>query len=183
MTYDFTAFTARVGEIEEWLKKELASLRTGRATQAVLDSITVDAYGAQSPLAHVATISIEDARTIRISPWDRAHVKAIDASIQKADLGLSVSVDDHGLRVIFPELTGERRTQIVKLLKERLEEARVTLRKEREGVLGDLKKNEKEGSMSEDEHFRAKEELQKFVDAANERFDALAAKKETEIQA
>lgn len=183
MTYDFSTFRTRVTEIEEWLRKELSSLRTGRATQAVLDSITVDAYGSQSPLAHVATISIEDARTIRVSPWDRSHVKLIEAGIQKANLGLSVSVDDHGLRVIFPELTGERRQQLIKLLKERLEEARISLRKEREALIGDFKRAEKDGELSEDEHARAKDELQKYVDEANRHFDESAAKKETEIQA
>lgn len=179
--YNFTPFKVRTGEIEEWLKKELSLLRTGRATSAILDSITVDSYGSQSPIAHVGTVSMEDARTLRIAPWDKTQVKAIEGAIQKANLGLSVTTDDGGLRVIFPELTGERRQQIIKLLKDKLEEARISLRKEREEVIADLKKLEKEGELSEDDVFKSKEELQKRVDEANAKFDALAAAKEADI--
>lgn len=181
MTYNFSKFKERVNGIEEWLKKEFSLLRTGRATSAILDSITVESYGSQSPIAHVATISMEDARTLRVAPWDKTQVKAIEGAIQKANIGLSVTSDDAGLRVIFPELTGDRRQQIIKLLKDKFEDARISLRKEREEVLNDFKFQEKEGTMSEDEHFRAKEELQKLVDEANRKFEALAEHKEREI--
>jgi len=181
MTYNFQPFKTRTLEIEEWLKKELSLLRTGRATSAILDSIHVESYGSMSPIAHVATISMEDARSLRIAPWDKSQTKAIEAAIQKANIGLSVTSDDQGLRLIFPELTGERRGQIVKLLKDRFEDARITLRKEREELLNNFKKEEKEGEMSEDEHFKAKEELQKLVDEANRKFEELTAKKEKEI--
>ena len=181
MTYNFSSFKTRTGEIEEWFKKELSLLRTGRATSAVLDSITVESYGSQTPIAHIGSVSMEDARTLRIAPWDKTQVKKIEGAIQKADLGLSVTTDESGLRVIFPELTGERRAQIIKLLKDKLEDARISLRKEREELLGDFKSQEKSGEMSEDEHFRAKEELQKIIDAANARFEDLAGKKEKEI--
>jgi ribosome recycling factor len=181
MTYNFSTFKTRVAEIEEWFKKELSLLRTGRATSAILDSITIDSYGSQSPIAHVGNISMEDARTLRIVPWDKSQVKLIEGAIQKANIGLSVTTDEQGLRVIFPELTGDRRAQIIKLLKDKFEEARISLRKEREEVLGEFKRLEKEGEMSEDEHFRSKEELQKIIDEANAHFEALAAKKETEI--
>jgi ribosome recycling factor len=180
--YNFQTFSARVSDIEEWFKKELSLLRTGRATSAILDSIMVESYGSQSPIAHVGNISMEDARTLRIAPWDKSQVKAIEGAIQKANIGLSVTTDDGGLRVIFPELTGERRDQIIKLLNNKLEEARISVRKEREEVLTDLKSQEKDGTISQDEHFRAKDELQKLVDAANGRFESLAAKKEGEIR-
>jgi ribosome recycling factor len=182
MAYNFSEFTTRTAEIEEWLKKELSLLRTGRATSAILDSITVESYGTQSPIAHVGNIVMEDARTLRIAPWDKTQVKAIEAAITKANLGLSVSTDDAGLRIIFPELTGERRAQIIKLLKQKLEDARISLRKEREAVLSDCKQQEKEGAMSEDDQFKTKEELQKRVDDLNRRLEQLAEKKETEIQ-
>lgn len=181
MIYNFSEFKERVNGIEEWLKKEFSLLRTGRATTAILDSITVESYGSQSPIAHVASISMEDARTLRVAPWDKTQVKAIEGAIQKANIGLSVTSDDAGLRVIFPELTGDRRQQIIKLLKDKFEDARISLRKEREEVLNDFKLQEKEGTMSEDEHFRAKEELQKLVDEANRKFEALAEHKEREI--
>lgn len=179
--YNFTPFKARVTEVEEWFKKELSLLRTGRATSAILDSINIDSYGSQTPIAHVGSISMEDARTLRVAPWDKSQIKAIEGAIQKANIGLSVTTDDAGLRIIFPELTGDRRQQIIKLLKDKLEDARISLRKEREEVLNDFKRQEKEGEMSEDDHFKSKEELQKHVDAANHKFDELAAKKETEI--
>lgn len=179
--YNFAEFKTRVNGIEEWLKKELSLLRTGRATSAILDAITVESYGAQSPIAHVGNVTMEDARTLRIAPWDKTQVKAIESAIQKANLGLSVASDDNGLRVIFPELTGERRVQITKLLHAKLEDARISLRKEREGVLADCKQKEKDGELSEDEHRKTKEELQKQVDEMNRRFEQLAEKKEKEI--
>lgn len=179
--YNFQPFKSRIAEIEDWLKKEFSLLRTGRATSVILDSITIESYGSQSPIAHVAGVSMEDARTLRVAPWDKSQIKAIEAAIQKANLGLSVTSDDAGLRVIFPELTGERRAQIIKLLGAKLEDARISLRKEREAVLTDFKQQEKDGDMSEDEHFKGKEELQKFVDEANRKFDELAAAKEKEI--
>jgi ribosome recycling factor len=179
--YNFQPFKSRVAEIEDWLKKEFSLLRTGRATSVILDSITIESYGSQSPIAHVAGVSMEDARTLRVAPWDKTQIKVIEAAIQKANLGLSVTSDDGGLRVIFPELTGERRAQIIKLLGAKLEDARISLRKEREAVIDDFKKQEKDGDMSEDEHFKGKEELQKLVDEANRKFDELAANKEKEI--
>ena len=181
MAYNFSEFKERVNGVEEWLKKEFSLLRTGRATSAILDSINVESYGSQSPIAHVATISMEDPRTLRVAPWDKTQVKAIEGAIQKANIGLSVTTDEAGLRVIFPELTGDRRQQIIKLLKDKFEDARISLRKEREEVLNDFKRQEKEGTMSEDEHFKAKEELQKLVDEANRKFEALAEHKEREI--
>lgn len=181
MAYDFSAFKTRMGEIEEWLKKEFSLLRTGRATSAILDSISIDSYGSQTPIAHVGSVTMEDARTLRVSPWDKSQVKAIELAVQKADLGLSVSTDENGLRIIFPELTGDRRLQIIKLMKDKLEDARISIRKEREAIIADTKKQEKDGEMSEDDVFRAKEELQKLVDQANNSLDAMASTKETEI--
>ena len=181
MTYNFSPFKTRTQEIEEWLKKELSLLRTGRATAAILDSITVESYGTQSPIAHVGSVTMEDARTLRVAPWDKTQVKAIESAITKANLGLSVMTDDNGVRVIFPELTGERRAQIVKLLKDKLEDARISLRKEREDLLSKFKQMEKDGELSEDEHFKAKAELQKIIDEANRKFEELAERKEVEI--
>ncbi len=181
MTYDFSDFKTRMGEIEVWLKKEFSMLRTGRATSVILDSISIDSYGSQTPIAHVGSVTMEDARTLRVAPWDKSQVKLIEIAVQKADLGLSVSTDENGLRIIFPELTGERRAQIIKLMKDKLEDARISIRKEREAVITDTKKKEKDSEMSEDDVFRAKEELQKLVDQANNALDALASTKETEI--
>jgi ribosome recycling factor len=181
MAMNFTQFKVRVREIEDWLRRELTLLRTGRATTAILDEIKVESYGSYSPIAHVGNISMEDPRTLRIAPWDKSQIKAIEAAIQKADIGLSVVSDGEGLRVIFPELTSERRQQIVKILHGKVEEARISLRKEREQIISDMKRMERDGEMTEDEQFKAKEELQKIIDDSNRTFEDMSEKKETEI--
>ena len=181
MAYNFSPFKEEVVKIEEWLKKEFSSIRTGQATPALLDSINVDSFGTKSPISHVAGITTENARTLRIAPWDKGLIKDIEKSITIANLGVSVSTDDGGIRVHFPELTVERREILQKTLKEKLEKAKVSVRSERENVINELQTQEKDGDISEDERFRYKEELQKLVDDASSQFEALADKKEVEI--
>ena len=181
MAYDFSKLSGQIKETEEWLQKELAGIRTGRATIALLDSVRADAYGTKTPLSGLASITVEDARTIRIVPWDKTVSKAIEKAVNDADLGVSVSVDDAGLRVIFPELTAERRTMLVKLAGERLEQARITLRGHRADALKELDAEEKEGGMSQDELKRLKEEVQKHIDKGTETLEALAKKKQDDI--
>ena len=181
MSYDFSIFKKRITEIEEWLVKELGTIRTGRATPAILDSVRVESYGARLPISNVAGITLEDARTIRITPWDKAVVKDIEKAISADNLGLSLSVDDKGIRVIFPELTSERRAGLLKLLKSKHEEARVSLRKVRDEIWDDIQDKEKDGAMSEDDKFRGKDEMQKMVDNSNKKFDDLVEKKTKEI--
>ena len=181
MAYDFSQFKAKIKDTEEWLKKELLSIRTGRANMAVLDAISVEVYGSYMPINQLANIAVEDSRTIRIAPWDSSVSKAIEKAISTSNLGLSTAVDDKGIRLFFPELTGERRTMLVKVAKEKMEDARITLRKEREAAWDDIQKKEKEGLVSEDDKFRAKDEMQKYVDEGNKNLEALFVKKEEEI--
>lgn len=181
MAYDFSALKTRLSEVEEFFSGALASVRTGRATPALLDSVQADSYGARTPIKHLASITIEDPRTLRVTPWDKSQIKVIESAIAAANLGVSTSSDSSGLRVIFPELTTERRTMLGKLVREKLEEARVSVRREREEVWSDIQKQEREGSMSEDDKFRLKDELQKLIDAANEKLEAGAERKEAEI--
>jgi len=183
MAYNFNQFKARTVEIAEWLSKELSGLRTGRATPAVLDGVSVDSYGTRQPLKAVASVSIEDAKTLRVSPWDKGQVKAIETALAAANLGLSTATDSSGIRVIFPDLTSERRTALIKVTKEKLEESRVSLRKEREKVWNEIGDEEKAGKISEDDKFRGKEDLQKLVDEANAKLEALAEKKEQDLLA
>ena len=178
---NFNQYKKRVEEIQEWLKVELASIHTGRATPAVLDRISVEAYGSRMSIKEVAGINIEDARTLRITPWDLSQVKAIEKAITTSDLGLSVSVDDKGLRAFFPELSSERRESLVKVLKARLEDARISLRKEREETWQEIQKQEKDKVIGEDDKFRMKDEMQKITDEANKNLDEVALKKEKEI--
>ncbi len=179
MQYNFSAFKESAQKVQDWLSKEYASLHTGQASPNVLDGINVESYGTKQPIKNVASISIEDPKTLRVIPWDRELVKEIEKEIQKSDLGLSVAVDQTGLRVIFPMLTTENREKLVKVLKTKLEDARISTRKEREEVLRDIDKLAREGQMSEDEKNRSKEALQEMVDAANAKFEETFKAKES----
>lgn len=181
MAYNFTVLKAELKKAEEFLSKEYRQLNVGRAAPTVLDSIMVESYGAYVPLKNVASIGIEDPKTLRIAPWDKGNVKGIEKAIAAANLGLSVAVDDSGIRVVFPQLTTENRQSLVKILKEKLEESRITVRREREKIWDDVQKQEKEGKMSEDEKFRAKDELQKIVDEANKNLESAFERKEKEV--
>lgn len=181
MAYDFTQFKKGVTEVEEWLAGEFSGIRTGRASAVLLDGVVVDSYGAKTALKHVANISVEDAKTLRITPWDNSLVKGIETAIAAANLGVSTVPDSSGVRVIFPDLTSERRAQLLKLVGQKLEDARVSLRKEREAVWEDIQEQEKAKTISQDEKFKYKDDLQKIVDEANKKLEAMAEKKEVEI--
>ena len=181
MQYNFGQFKNDLKKIEEWLSKEYSQIHTGRASPAVLDSVIISLYGSMMPIKNIAAISIEDPKTIRISPWDKGQIKDIEKGIQTSGLPLSVLADGEGLRVIFPQLTEESRISLVKLLKTKLEDARISVRKEREKVWNDIQGQEKAGKIPEDEKFRAKDELQKIIDANNNSFEEIFYKKEKEI--
>ncbi len=181
MAYDFSTLDAQINETHDWLQRELSGVRTGRAAPAILDSIKADAYGARTPLRELASITIEDARTLRVAPWDTSTIKAVEKSIVDADLGVGVAVDGQGVRVLFPELTSERRTQLLKIAGDRTEQARVTLRGHRTEAIKELEAAEKDGGMGQDEVVRLKSEIQKRIDAGNEMLAELLKKKEAEI--
>jgi ribosome recycling factor len=181
MAYDFSKFKKEVAGIEEWLKKEYGGIRTSRATPAILDTVLVESYGAKVPVKQIANITGEDARTIRVIPYDVSQSKDIEKAVVLANLGLSVAVDDRGVRVSFPELTAERRISLIKVAKEKLEHARASLRVLRDSTLKDIEAAEKKGGMGEDEKFRLKTELQKFTDAGNTAFADALQRKEKEI--
>ena len=181
MQYNFSNFKIELKKVQDFLGKEYNQLNIGRASPIVLDGVSVESYGSHVPLKNVANISIEDPKTIRISPWDKNQVKDIEKAIMASNLGLSVATDDLGIRVIFPQLTTETRQTLVKVLKEKLEESRITVRREREIVWKDVESKEKEGKITEDEKFRAKEELQKIIDETNRNLEASFEKKEKEV--
>lgn len=168
-------------EVKTWLAKELSSLRTGRATIVILDSVFVESYGSKVPVNNVATINIEDAKTIRITPWDKGVLKDIEQGIQKADLGLSVTSNGIDVRVIFPDLTTETRLNLVKQGYKKVEEAKVSVRSERSDAIKKLEAFAKENSISEDDVKRSKDEIQKVIDGAVAEFDTMGALKEKEI--
>ena len=180
-TYDFKYLEGQIKETEEWLTREFSGIRTGRATPAILDSVKADVYGARTPLNQIGSVTIEDARTLRVVPWDKSLNKAVEKAITDADLGVSVATDDQGLRVLFPDLTAERRTMLGKLANEKMEHAKVTLRGHRTEAIKDIDAAEKEGGMGKDDVVRLKEEVQKKIDAGNAALEALAKRKHEEI--
>jgi ribosome recycling factor len=133
------------------------------------------------PLNQVGSIGIEDARTLRVVPWDNTQVPAIERAIREADFGVSVMSDSSGLRVIFPDLTVERRAQLSKLAKSRLEDARIAVRAVRDEFMKQIEKDLKEGEISEDEKFTKKETVQTAVDSANRELEALFDQKDREL--
>jgi ribosome recycling factor len=181
MTYDFNPFKKQISGVEDWLKKEFQQIRTGQASPNVLDAVRVEVYGAPMGLKEVASIMIEGARTLRVMPWDKSHVKEIEKGIMLANLGLSVVTDDQGLRVNFPELTTDRRTEIAKIAKTKMEDAKKQVRQHRDIVIKELDVREKAGGMGKDEIFRLKKDTQKIVDDANKKLDDALSKKEKEI--
>jgi ribosome recycling factor len=181
MTYDFNPFKSTITTAEEWLKKELQQIRTGQASPAILDNVRVDSYGSVLGLKEVASVTIEGARSIRITPWDASHTKDIEAAIGAANLGLSVSVDGQGVRVTFPELTSDRRTEMAKIAKDKLEDSKKQVRHSRDNTIKDLQVKEKEGGYGKDDIFRLKNDLQKMVDEANKKLDDMYSKKEKEL--
>ena len=182
MNYDFTIFDGKIAGAREWLAKEYGGLRTGRATPAILDGILVSAYGSMTPLRQVANIGIEDARTLRVSAWDASIVKDIERAITAANLGVGTTADSLGLRVTFPELTAERREQLVKIAKHKLEDARTAVRVARDETWKEIQAKEHEGTLTEDDKFSLKEELQKKIDSANGELEKAFAKKEAEME-
>lgn len=181
MIYNFTPLKTKVKDVEEWLKKENAQIRTGRASISLLDFIRVDSYGSMVPLNQIGSISTEDPRTIRISPWDSSQIKEIEKVLVASNLGVSVSVDDKGIRVAFPPLTTERRDEFIKVAKSKLEQARVSLRKHRDETWEEIQAKEKEGGMSEDDKFRFKTEMEKIIQDTVKILETLYEKKENEI--
>ena len=181
MSYDFSHLKQKAKDIGEHLKNKLAGIRTGRATPALLDSVMVDSYGSKAPINQVAGINMEDARTLRITPYDANQITEVEKAITNSNLGVSVSVDERGLRIFFPELTQEVRENLIKLAKEKLENAKISLRAERDHTWEDIQKKEKDKEFSEDDKFRFKEEMQKIIDEETRNLEVLAEKKESEI--
>jgi ribosome recycling factor len=181
MSYNFTQTSKDIEGIIDWLKGEFRSIQTGRATPQVLDLVHVDIYGARTQIAHAGSVNIEDPRTLRVSPWDKTIIGDMERAINDAQLGLSVSSDDQGIRVHFPALTTETREKLVKVLKERLEDARVKVRSVREEINKDIDARSKEGEYGEDERMRYRTDLQKIIDQANASLEELFDKKEKEV--
>ena len=163
------------------LRSELSSLRTGRANAAILDNVKVEAYGAMMDLKGVGSISVPDAKTITIDPWDKSLLHAIEQAIQKSDVGINPVNDGKLIRLTMPQMTEDSRKQLVKIMKEKVEEARVAFRKIREAVRDEIASQEASRMINEDERFKLQDDLEKFVKDMNGEVDQVATKKEEEI--
>ena len=171
----------RMKKALEVLRREYSSIRAGRATTGLLDKVTVDYYGAQSPINQVANISIPEPRTIVIQPWDKKTLPAIEKAILKSDLGLTPNNDGMVIRLILPQLTQQRRQELTKLVHKGAEDSRVAIRNLRRDANEALKKAEKDKTASEDEVKKAQEDIQKLTDKYIKEIDQVMAAKEKEI--
>jgi len=171
----------RMQKSVESIKGEMSTVRTGRASPHLLDRIAVDYYGAESPLNQLANIATTDARLLTLTPYDKTAIPAIEKSIIEADIGMMPTNDGNVIRLQVPELTEERRKEMVRILHNVAEEGRVAVRNIRRDVMGDLRELKGEGDVGEDEERRAEEQLQKVTDSAVGEIDALMKGKEEEI--
>lgn len=162
-------------------QREMTSLRAGRANPQLLDRITVDYYGTQTPLNQMANISSPEPRMLTINLWDQKAIPLVEKAIQKSDLGLNPSNDGKVIRLIFPELNEERRKDLTKVAKKSAEEARVAIRAIRRDAIEQIKKLKKDGEITEDEDRKAEDDMQKITDKAIKDVDAICAAKEKEI--
>jgi ribosome recycling factor len=171
----------RMQKSVEATRNEFSTVRTGRASPHLLDRIDVDYYGAITPLRQLANISASEARLLTVTPYDKSSIKAIEKSIMESDIGLTPSNDGQVIRLTIPELTEERRKELVKVVHGIAEEGRVSIRNVRRDIMHDLRELKKEGEVGEDEERRAESELQKLTDKHTGEIDSFLSGKEEEI--
>lgn len=165
----------------EHLFAEMGKIRTGRANPALVENLMVDYYGSKTPLKQVASINAPEARLLVIQPWDKDALVAIESAIRESDLNLNPNNDGQVIRINIPSLTEERRKELVKLLNQKAEDAKISVRTVREEAWKEIQNIEKEGKISEDDKFSGKDQLQKVVDEYNKKIDEIRERKEKEI--
>jgi len=163
------------------LNRELSTMRTGRATPALVDNIKVDYYGVPTPISQIATISAPEARLVVIQPWERSTLASIEKAILKSELGFNPTNDGNVIRLVIPPLTQERRLELVKVVRRRAEEGKIALRNLRREAVEELRKIEKEKRISHDEYERGLAQLQKLIDSFTEEVDRIVRDKEAEV--
>ena len=181
-TFDLKEIDKRMHASIDALKRELSGLRTGRASAHLLDPVHVMVYGSRMPLNQVATVSVPEPRMISVQVWDRTNVQAVDKAIREANLGLNPIMDGQVLRLPIPSLTNDRRQELVKLAHKYAEQTKVAVRNTRRVSMDLLKKLEKDGKMSQDEHRGHSEKVQEVTDKTIKDIDSVLATKEAEIQ-
>jgi ribosome recycling factor len=181
MSADYKEYSDKMKKTAEVLSSEFAAVRAGRANAAVLDQITVDYYGSPTPIQQIASISTPDPRTLVIQPWDATVLKGIEKSIQSSDLGINPQNDGRVIRLLFPQLTEERRRDLAKQVRKYGEEAKVAVRNIRRDAVDHYKKLQKKSEITEDDLKDAEKELQKLTDEGIREIDKLIEKKEKEL--
>ena len=181
MSVDFTEFSRKMDRTLEHLGEDFDAVRAGRANAKVLDRITVEYYGSETPLNGVATISSPDARTLVITPWDTKLLKEIQKAIQMSDLGINPQNDGRVIRLIFPQLTEERRKDLSKQVKKYAEDAKVAMRNIRRDGMDYVKKLKKNNEITEDDQKKAEKDLQDMLDKYTKKVDAALAAKDKEL--
>ena len=183
MSVDFKEYSRRMEKTLEHLNEDFGAVRAGRANPQVLDRITVEYYGSETPLNGVATISSPDARTLIVQPWDAKLLKDIQKAIQVSDLGINPQNDGRVIRLVFPQLTEERRKDLTKQVKKYAEEAKVALRNIRRDGMDYVKKLKKNSEITEDDQKKAEKDLQDLLDKNIKNVDAALAAKDKELMA
>ena len=183
MSSDFNEknYSSKMDKTIQSLKKDISTLRTGRANTNMLDTIKVDVYGQLMPIDQIATVSVPEARLISIQVWDKTNLPLIDSAIQKSELGINPQIDGQIIRLRIPDLTEERRKDLIKILKNMGEKGRVSIRNIRREANEELKKKLKEKIISEDENKNFEKNIQKLTDANIENIDKILSDKEKEI--
>ena len=171
----------RMDRTIEAFRRELGQLRTGRATPALIEDLSIDYYGSATPLKQIASISAPDARAIMVQPWDKGALREIERSLQRSEMGFNPSNDGNVITVPIPPLTNERRQEMVKLLRRKAEDGKVSVRNVRRDGLDTLRKMERDKAISQDENRRAQDQLQKVTDGHTKLIDETASAKEAEI--
>lgn len=183
MSVDFKEYSKKMEKTLEHLGEEFGAVRAGRANAKVLDRISVEYYGSETPLNGVATISSPDARTLVVQPWDTKLLKDIQKAIQTSDLGINPQNDGRVIRLVFPQLTEERRKDLTKQVKKYAEEAKVAMRNIRRDGMDYVKKLKKNSEITEDEQKKAEKDLQEMLDKYIKKVDDVLAVKEKELMA
>ncbi len=178
---DYKTYTGRMDKTLDVLASEFASVRAGRANAAVLDQVSVEYYGVPTPIGQVASISSPDPRTLVIQPWDNSLLKPIEKAIQVSDVGINPQNDGRVIRLVFPQLTEERRKDLTKQVKKYAEEGKVAIRNIRRDAMEAFKKQQKSGELTEDDQKKAEKDMQNLTDQYCAKIDELCVKKEKEL--
>ena len=177
----FTNLKQKLEETIVHYQQELKNIRTGRANPQIVEDLMIDYFGTPTPIKQAANVSASDARTLVIAPWSKDSLIDIEKAIKESDLGINPINDGDVIRLSFPPLTEERRKEMVKIVGQKTEEARIKVRKLREGIREKIQQNEKDGSISEDDKVREEKELQQIIDEYNNKIEELHKKKEEEV--